>query len=64
YGPAGRMIWARRFARGTMGGLAGYNAVVWNGRDAQDKITGNGIYTFRVVRGGRSLGVGYIIVSD
>jgi hypothetical protein len=63
YGPTG-VVWSRRYAAGTNGGLAGYNAVVWNGLDARSQPVSNGLYTFRVVRGGKSLGVGYIIVSD
>ncbi|HVN67272.1 MAG TPA: Ig-like domain-containing protein [Candidatus Sulfotelmatobacter sp.] len=63
YGPTG-LIWARRYAGGTPGGLAGYNVVAWSGRDARGQLASNGLYSFRIVRGGKTLGTGYIVVSD
>jgi hypothetical protein len=63
YGPVG-LVWARRCASGTQGGLAGYNVVAWSGRDVQGQLASNGLYSFRVVRGSKTLGTGYIVVSD
>jgi len=64
YGPEGRLVWGRRYNRGTMGGQAGYNAVSWSGRDLSGKVVGNGLYVFKVIRGGRAIGQGVIVVLD
>jgi hypothetical protein len=64
YSQAGPLVWARRFPRNTAGGMAGYNAVDWDGRDAWGRSVGNGVYAFRIVRSGKVLGTNFIIVSD
>jgi len=64
YGPEGRLVWGRRYSRGTEGGMAGYNAVSWSGRDLSGKVVGNGLYVFKVIRGGRAIGQGVIVVLD
>ena len=48
----------------TMGGLAGYNAVAWDGKDNGGNAVANGVYTFRIINNGRMLGKGYIIVYE
>lgn len=58
------MVWARRYAANKMGGLAGYNAVAWDGKDNSGNATANGVYTFRIINNGRLLGKGYIIVYE
>jgi flagellar hook assembly protein FlgD len=64
YGPEGRVVWGRRFAAGTMGGLAGYNAVSWDGRDMSGQVVGNGLYVFKIISGTRAIGQGVIVVLD
>ena len=64
YSPVGRVVWARRFAGRAGGGLAGYNAVSWNGKDPAGETVGNGLYLYRIASGGRVIGNGYIIIYE
>jgi len=46
----------------TEGGRAGYNEVIWNGRDEAGNMAGNGIYVYLIIGEGRVLGKGKITI--
>lgn len=65
FGPAGEPVWNRRYATGTNGGMAGYNAIAFNGlSDTSGLALGNGIYVFRIMAGGKVIGKGHIVIYD
>jgi hypothetical protein len=65
FSSSGEPIWSRRFASGTNGAMAGYNAVVFNGlSDTAGTALGNGIYAFRIISGGKVIGKGHIVIYD
>jgi hypothetical protein len=50
------------FNSGTNGGLAGYNAVTWNGRSDAGQVAGNGIYVYIIIGEGKVLAKGKLMV--
>jgi hypothetical protein len=65
YSPVGRVSWTRKYPAGSVGGQAGYNAVVFDGiSDISGAPLANGIYVFRVIERNKVLGTGYIVVFD
>jgi hypothetical protein len=65
YSPAGEVVWTRKYASGSMGAQAGYNAVAFDGRsDITGSILGNGIYPFKITSGKKVIGSGYVVVYE
>ncbi len=65
YAPSGEIVWTRKFASGSMGGKAGYNAVAFDGKsDITGTTVGNGIYVGKLIGEGRQIGKLYIVVFD
>jgi len=48
------------YPSGTEGGRAGYNEIIWSGRDEAGNMAGNGIYVYLIAGEGRVLGKGKI----
>ena len=64
YNISGELVWKRKYDAGSPGGTAGYNEVIWDGRNSFSQISPNGTYICRVVSGGKVLATGKITVSD
>ena len=64
YDISGQLLLTKKFSSGTAGGRAGYNQFTWNGRSDFGRIVGNGIYIYKIITSGRSIGTGKIVVMD
>ncbi|MEE8637964.1 MAG: hypothetical protein V3T21_02860, partial [Candidatus Margulisiibacteriota bacterium] len=61
----GEIVWTRKFASGSMGGKAGYNAVAFDGKsDITGTTVGTGSYVGTLIGEGRQIGKLYIVVYD
>jgi archaellin len=58
------LIWKRDFSSGSMGGKAGYNEVVWDGKNDFNESVAENVYPFMVVIGGKIAGRGKIAVIE
>jgi hypothetical protein len=59
---SGTPVYRTNFSAGTNGGLAGYNAVTWNGRSDAGQVAGNGIYVYLIIADGRVAAKGKLMV--
>jgi len=59
---AGNLVWKRFCAYGSNGGRAGSNSVDFNGRDRWDNLLGDGVYIYKIVQDGKSIGGGKIAI--
>jgi thermitase len=64
YGLDGQNIWTKKFTGGTVGGVAGYNQVLFDGKSDLGGILGNGLYVFKIVSGGSVIGTGHVLILD
>jgi hypothetical protein len=64
YDITGREVNRLRYSGGEMGGKAGLNSVVWNGRDVFGKVTGNGMLLYKIVNKNRVIGGGKLVIFD
>ena len=62
YDVTGNMICRKFYPYGTNGGNSGTNRVFWDGRNDFKETVANGVYLFRVVSEGRTIGKGKMIV--
>ena len=60
----GVLIKKANYSSGSIGGKAGYNEIIWDGKDDFGSTVGDGIYPFRIVAGGKVLGKGKIAVLE
>jgi len=49
---------------GQQGGKAGVNNVSWNGRTLFGDVSGNGMYIYKIISGGKVIGTGKLVVLD
>jgi hypothetical protein len=49
---------------GQEGGKAGVNNVSWNGRTLFGDVSGNGMYIYKIISGGKVIGTGKLVILD
>lgn len=59
---SGTVVWKAVYPSGGAGGSEGANSVTYDGRTSWGDVLGNGVYIFKVVQGGKSVGGGKIAV--
>ena len=64
FGIKGDIVWSRKFVAQENGGMAGNNAVEFNGVSDDNSLLENGIYVYRVIAGSRVIGVGRIVIYE
>jgi len=64
YDISGQIVLTKKFISGLPGGQAGYNDFLWDGQTDFGKVIANGIYIIKIIKKGRAIGVGKLIVHD
>jgi hypothetical protein len=59
---SGALIAKKTFTSGTMGGRAGYNEVLWDGKADNGETVGNGIYIYVIIAEGKVASRGKLMV--
>jgi hypothetical protein len=58
----GTLIWKNSYGAGTNGGKSGANNIDFDGKDRWGNILGDGVYVYKIVQGGKSIGGGKIAI--
>jgi len=58
----GTLVWKNTYASGSNGGRADANSIAFDGRDQWGNVLANGVYIYKIVQGGQSVGGGRIAV--
>lgn len=58
----GTVVWKQSFTAGTNGGKAGENNLLYDGKTNWGDLLGNGVYLYKVVQDGKSIGGGKIAI--
>jgi hypothetical protein len=64
YDITGREIKRVVSGSGQQGGKAGVNNVTWNGKTIFGDVSGNGMYVYKIISGGKVIGTGKLVVLD
>ncbi|MEA3493154.1 MAG: hypothetical protein U9R38_02060 [Candidatus Margulisiibacteriota bacterium] len=59
---SGTLVWKNSYAAGSNGGRADSNDIDFNGKDRWGNILGDGVYIYKIVQGGKSIGGGKIAI--
>ena len=59
---AGTVVWKQTYAAGTNGGQKNENNIAFDGKSAWGDALGNGVYLYKIVQGGKSIGGGKIAI--
>jgi hypothetical protein len=59
---AGSIAWKQTYLSGTNGGKAGENNILYDGKTSWGDQLGQGVYIYKIVQGGKSIGGGKIAV--
>jgi hypothetical protein len=58
----GNLVWKNTYAFGTNGGRSGSNSIDFNGKDRWGGTLGDGVYLYKIVQNGKSVGGGKIAI--
>jgi hypothetical protein len=59
---SGTLVWKQTYIAGTNGGQSGENNVEFDGKTAWGNVLGNGVYLYKIVQDGKSVGGGKIAI--
>jgi hypothetical protein len=59
---AGNLVWKNNYSAGANGGRANANFIDFDGKDQWGNILGDGVYLYKIVQGGKSIGGGKIAI--
>jgi len=64
YDITGQEVKRWEFASGEQGGKAGINTVEWDGKSLFGEVVGNGMYIYRILSEGKTIGTGKLVILD
>ena len=59
---SGAVVWKQTYAAGTNGGQKNENNITFDGKSAWGDALGNGVYIYKIIQGGKSIGGGKIAI--
>ncbi len=59
---SGVLVWKKYFSSGENGGLAGANTILFDGKTSWGELLGNGVYLYKIVQNGKSIGGGKVAI--
>ena len=60
----GQEVKRMAFTAGGNGGKAGINMIEWDGKSLFGEVVGNGMYIYKIISGGSTIGTGKLVVRD